>query len=374
MAQRQIKKLVSYDATTKQKAFVIQDNNKTETYFGNIEKYDTVFDKQFDANRYCLSSETYGLVHNIYNSSRILFHGLAARRHRYQYAKIDDYQHIYRAIADETLSASLNNGLCSIVKVQDTLYGIDHPGTYGHYYVNDDMYSWLAQDNGYPLPKPLKYSTLLYNKQNLDQATTPKIIDSTISGIMYNTLFEIPGNLYTDYSSGSMFATTVKCKNQLNSVYSMQHDNTYILRNTRCYEGIYGCNNQVYLKFSDIGSYTSNPNNDEDIIVNVDGENHTITHKFATKSNNVNPTTKVQQIEYIENINRGATPSNHKSSLYSLRLQAPDLEQIGTNFNNEDGAKMRENIRQEIKNIIRSLAERIAPANTQLFAVTVNSK
>ena len=38
---------------------------------------------------------------------------------------------------------------------------------------------------------------------------------------MYNTLFEIPGNIYTDYSSGSMFATTVKCKNHLNAEYSM---------------------------------------------------------------------------------------------------------------------------------------------------------
>ena len=74
------------------------------------------------------------------------------------------------------MSNYLNNGLCAIVTVEDTLYGLDHQGIYGHYYVNDEIYSWLAQDNGYQLPKPLKYSTLLYDNSELTATATPKII------------------------------------------------------------------------------------------------------------------------------------------------------------------------------------------------------
>lgn len=382
MAVRDNLVLKGYDTTTRQKAFVVQygtgTNQKTATYFGNVEKYDDVFDKSVNANRFCLSSASSVIFHNVYDSSRILFHGLAARRHRYQYTTKDDYQHIYRAVADETLSTSLSNGLCSLTKAQDTLYGIDSQSTYGHYYVNDDIYSWLAQDNGYPLPKPMKYTTLLYDKNHLSASNTPKVVDSLISGITYNTLFEIPGNLYTDYSSGSMFATTVKCKNHLNAVYSMSHSGSNILKNTRCYNGISSCNNQVYLSFQDTGSFATSTTNNVKISVDIPNEQqHVIMHRFATPTNSVASTASVEQIELIQNINRGATPSNHKSSLYSLNLTAPDLEKITTTTSKLPAIQVnqiKENIRQEVKNVIRSLAERIAPANAQLFDVKVNNK
>ena len=197
---------------------------------------------------------------------------------------------------------------------------------------------------------------------------------------MYNTLFEIPGNIYTDYSSGSMFATTVKCKNHLNAEYSMLSSESVrnsILSQTREYSGIYGCNNQLYLQYKDNGSYISpNKKQPSKYSVNYNGNEYEILEYSAQRDELSSSTTFTPQIEYIENINRGATPSNHKSTLYSLRLTAPDLEKIEPSNESEVEWKNRikENIRQEVKNVIRSLAERIAPANAQLFAVTINNK
>ena len=381
---KNLTQLVDFNATTKQKVFTVKYDytigSRTYTtgrsiFFANIEKYDNEFDPEnIQSNRFCLSSSQ-EILHNIYDSNRILFHGLAARRHRYPYSSTDDFQHIYKANKDENFNY-LNNGLCCIVKVQDSLYGLDSPKEYGHYYINDDMYSWLAQDNGYSYPKPQKYATLLYrNEEDIKDLSPIEVVKSKITGISSNTLFEIPGNMYTDYSSGSMYATTVKCKTEFNAIYSMQHDsrNNNVLTNCRRYSGIYSCNNQLYLKFSDIERYKHKSQND---ITNGD---FTYTSISVETDGIVNPTTQVEQIEFIQNINRGATPSNHKSSLYSLRLVSPDLEKIHPADGSSDEKiaevnNIRENVRQEVKNMIRSLAERVAPANTQLFSVTVNSQ
>ena len=395
--QRQLTSLVAYDATSKQKAFTVQYKEgsssnapiKTVVYVGNVEKNDNVFDPAVDANRFCLSSASFGIVHNLYDSAHVLFHGLAARRHRYLYSKTDDYQHIYRALYDHSLSTYIDNPLCCVTKVQDTLYGLDSPGIYGHCYVNDEMYSWLAQDNGYPFPKPIEYSTLLYDNRHLSAASTVKIIKSQALSVTYNTLFEVPGNIYTDYSKGSMFATTAKCKTQYNAYYSMASadtgDHGKFLANARCYTAINSCNNQLYLQFDDTRTFDSKQLQDS-LTAYVDGEEHTISMLSACEGPSCTRSSCIDQIEMIENINRGASPSNHKSSLYSLRLSAPDLEKLDVPVqaaDENDNAyqlrvqrteRIRENVRQEVKNMIRQLAERVAPANTQLFSVTVNSK
>ena len=386
--QRTLTKLVAYDATSKQKAFTVQygegSSTKTAVYFGNVEKKDDVFDITNDANRFCLSSTDYGIIHNLYDSAHVLFHGLAARRHRYLYSKTDDYQHIYRALYDNSLSTYINNPLCCIAKVQDTLYGLDSPGTFGHYYVNDEMYSWLAQDNGYPFPKPIEYTTLMYDNKQLSAASTVKIIKSQVYGVTYNTLFEVPGNVYTDYSKGSMFATTAKCKTQYDAFYSMNKEESTtranFLQHARSYSSVDSCNNQLYLKFNDTRTFNIDTSYSPDPLTAFIGDDeHTIMLSSVNAGDPCQNSVNADQIELIENINRGASPSNHKSSLYSLKLYAPDLErrhaaQQATSEQIQKNEQIKANVRQEVKNMIRQLAERVAPANTQLFSVTVNSK
>ena len=87
----------------------------------------------------------------MYDTSTCLFHGLAARRHKYPYLDAYDYQHIYKSKTDSS-GTELSNGMKSIAQAQGALYAIDGLSKYGHYYVNDEIYSWLCRDNGYAFP------------------------------------------------------------------------------------------------------------------------------------------------------------------------------------------------------------------------------
>lgn len=371
-------KLKDYLATSTQKIFQIEYQNGSSTslsvYFGNVEKHDDVFNKEMPINRGCLQTTNNELVHPLYESSTILFHGLGARRHRYPYAKKDDYQHIYHGMTttNGTVPQHTKNGLQSIAKAGDAIYGLDKPSTIGHYYVNDTMYEWLAQDNGYAFPKALPYKTYLYKddvKETIDLTVLSTMVDGVVEGIKYNTLFEVPGGLYQDYSTGSIFATTVKTKNQYDSKYDMVGDRAHLSK-VREYLGIFSNNNQVYLKYRD---KTETNSTNGAYKFSLTKTQSGISHFSATEqTSNVS---SQEQIEVLENLNRGVEPAKHKSTLYKLKLNAPFVDQltIKTPHTLADIANLKENVKQEIRNVIRSLAERVAPANAQLFNVEINN-
>lgn len=354
-----------YKSTSNGKVFGLSSSSGgLSTFFGNVEQNDNEWNPNSHINFGCISSED-GVLHNLYDSSQILFHNIAARRHKYPYLDEYDYQHIYRATSDVENKKLNNTTIKSIVQTQNTFYGIDSLGTHGHYFINDSYYEWLAQDNGYACPVPFKYNTLLYNGENVSSGNISAAISAVVHGIQYNTLYEIPGNIQQDYKSGTFIGNTVKLKNQYNYTYSMLHDGVSVLSNARDYYEICNCNDLIYLKYKDNKVYLSDKiNNKDSIPVSID-DNYSVTHISAKLGIDSESTYKLPLIEVLTHINRGASSSNHKSSLYSLTLDTQFLKAI----NNQS---IKENLRSEIKNCIRQIVEKIAPANTQLFSVTVN--
>ena len=76
---------------------------------------------------------------------------------------------------------------------------------------------------------------------------------------------------------------------------------------------------------------------------------------------------KYQHVETIRSINRFINRGNHKSNLYSIRL----------NLNLSKDPKMQDlmnTVRLDIKNSIRRISSKLAPAHTQLFKVYIDGE
>lgn len=356
MATINIQSLEYVKTTNTQKVFKVKtENGDYITYFANIEKNDNVStNRAVNKSGFTVNDEIY---HDIYDQRKILFHHFAERRHQYPYEKNADYQHVYRCITNENNNL-ISNSFINVIQTQNTLYAIDNLSTYGHYYVNDEIYNYLCRDNEYAMPYPNKINTYIYPK--VEALLSNNISDAIdiIYDIEYNTLYEIPGNTYTDYSKGSIFATTVKTKNQYNALYNMSHDNDYVLKNCRQYLEICNCNNQVYLKYTDNVNYKQSDNT-------------------TTEKSDADCYTNIQQIEVLKNINRGINIGKHKSTLYTIDIKNTKIfdDQQWISFNSDLTSKENiiANIKLEIKNTVRDIVRHLAPANTQLFAVTINN-
>lgn len=364
MAKLTAIELLDFKTSSNQKMFQVSCVSSTVTYFSNVEPDDTVFNQKSHVNKCCISSDS-GVIHNLYDSRYTLIHALAARRHRYPYCDDYDYQHIYKGMTSSD-GSYLSNSIKSIAQAQGCFYAIDSRTDIGHYYINDEMYSWLCRVNGYAFPKPTRIHTMLYDQKVLSGDLNAAL--SCIDNIKYNTLYEIPGSLKQDYSSGAIIGTAVKCKNQYDHQYTMKHIGDNLLSCAREYEKVCNCNDLVYLKYRDSISYLST-------------DSDTQNHRFASEdkpnySNSQQPQFNyvLPHIEVLKNINRGASASNHKSTLYSIDVKARFLQKFDKNASENkivSHEKISANIKREIKNCIRQLMTQLAPANTQLFAVTV---
>lgn len=348
-------------------------SNEIKTYFTNTETFDESFDPKEPTNKCCLSSMNLScVIHNLYDSSKTLVHNLTARSHKYPFEDQIDYQHIYNAVLDKD-GNSLSNQICSVVQTQDTLYALNSPSIYGHFYVGDEYGRWLASDNGYVSAIPMEIQTFLYKDLTTiisnDMSSTVKDV---IHGIKYNTLFEIPGNNIQNYIAGSLLGTTMKTKTQYSSDYSMRHnrlDREYLLSHTRQYSGIHNCNNQIYLTYTDTDDYQRSDK------VDHPDYDHDINHIFAgnpTTTTDVASPYRLPHIEYITNINRGADTSAHKTSLYSLDVQTDFLTGEKNMLSADNQQILHDNVKLELQTVIRELAQNIVPANTQLFKINIS--
>lgn len=373
MEIKDLQYLASYKATSREKAFGVAIGNATPTYmFADVEENDEVWDPTSGTNFGSIlssgSNSSYQVIHNLYDTSAILWHSIAARRHIYPYLQKFDYQHIYKGCLNREGNREPQKTI-SLVQAQNTFYALTELGTLGHTYVNDDYYSWLARDNGYAYPVPSEIKTLLY-RQNISSGDLSGAITSALYNIGYNTLIEVPGNVQQDYQSGAMYGTAVKCKNQYDHDYSMRHSGTHIgdvvLSGARDYYEVCNCNDQVYLKYRDVKAYSLSSTQDSSRFTFDSEPAPTVTHGRVRQIADTIASYKIPHIEYLTNINRGAAPANHKSSLYSLTLKTKFLK------TSDLDPKIKGNIRLEIKNCIRQIVQKIAPANTQLFSVSVS--
>ena len=349
----------------------------------------------------------------MYDLDKLWYHNQAARQHRYPYEdKQYDYQHIYKR-PNEHLSSTQSTLAC-MTRLGDTLYAIDKFGVKGHSYVNDEMYNWLLNDNGWNVPRCQQIATMLYaqgtlsnilpsNRNDLSNFYTDEQLSSNgifptsaLLGIKYNTIYEIPGSIKQDYTKGELIANTFKAKNQYNAQWTMEHDNAYVLKNARNYSEIHSCGGTLWLKYKTSQDYKSS--NDETKVY----PSYCIQKTAVAQS--PTPQAALPQVEVITRINRGVETPQHKTSLYSLSLKTTLLDKIvpvealdkKTVWLDADDKiaimtgneavksveavvqikqsaidKFKRTLKAEIENCMRKIAENIAPANSQLFNVKV---
>ena len=158
-----------------------------------------------------------------------------------------------------------------------------------------------------------------------------------LENIEYNMVFEIPGNIYNDYSSGNIAANSYKGKNAFDSAYDMSHSDKNVLEHAREYKHIGNCGNQVYLTYSDNISYADKSSS-------------------PTSSDGLYGT-DFDKVEMLGNINRFANLNGHKSNLYSIVINT-DL------FNGISGTNRQsiiDNIKTEIQHNVQKIVEKLAP-------------
>jgi len=103
------------------------------------------------------------------------------------------------------------------------------------------------------------------------------------------------------------------------------------------------------LKYRDVKAYSLSSTQDSSRFTFDSEPAPTVTHGRVRQIADTIASYKIPHIEYLTNINRGAAPANHKSSLYSLTLKTKFLK------TSDLDPKIKENIRLEIKNCIRQI-------------------
>jgi hypothetical protein len=142
-----------------------------------------------------------------------------------------------------SFSYNMRNSLSNVEKVGNTLYSCGNLSPCGHARISSDSYSFLSIDNGSYELYDISVDTITYNKPKIKeilssdptQLTSTNIALCSYIGMNYNMLYEFPGNIWNDFTSGNIAANTLRCKNHLDSCYNMSHTNTHTFSNCRKY-------------------------------------------------------------------------------------------------------------------------------------------
>ena len=349
-----VPELLYIRSTDKKKYVCLKINNNQQLFVLNQEEInDSEFDKHKKQNKTAFKCNG-ELIHNMYDSQDMFYKSAIYDKSK---SIRDGTTYDFKNVFSHNLSTSLT----SIVQVNNTLYTYEKLSQYGHVEISVDSYSYLAEKDNGSVELPNKtIETYTYDKgvisdliaysidpENNEKPEPGTEIKDVLKGIEYNTLFEIPGTIQNDYDSGNIAANSFKGKNHLNSLFDMDHDESYILKNAREYIGLGNCNNQIFLKYYDNINYSST--------------NNTIN---SSKSDQSNKST-IPQIETFAYISRYANLNGHKSNLYSLKISSQILDKNNLNIGNEILEKIKNNIKVQV----RAIVEKIQPAHTQLFNI-----
>lgn len=391
---------------------------------------DSTFDKTSYSNKTSLVLSDGTILHDMYDLDKLWYHNQAARQHMYPYEDAFSYQHVYKR--PTTCLSSLTK-LGDTLYALDGLATDGHAYASNELYkwlLNDN--GWNVPPTQ-PIATMLYYAGKLssldgiaalssqYNFSEELLSTEGIWPTSALLGVQYNTIYEIPGSIKQDYSKGELIANTFKAKNQYDETWTMQKPSTcHGLSAARQYTEIHSCGSTLWLKYKVSQSYSETT---ADII--------SACPKYSTQiqlsTDSARQTVALPNIEVVSRINRGADAVEHKSTLYSLDLRTellasrtllpdsclqkstlrckynpapgyadsflstvvpadytPTSEDIttGATFGSANAAisidqdaldKVKATLANELKNCIRKLAESIAPANCQLFSVSINS-
>jgi len=244
---KQLKSIKSFTSTSNNKAFLleIENNGSTqfEMYYANIEQATNNSDKYFNKN--CLiannNDELYSSIYclnNLYLKSALYNKTVDSNL-----PDSRNFQNIYNYRDNSLLTSIINQ-----IQVGDTIYQLNGLKSLGKNTILSDVYYWHLTNYLSTLPN-VHLSTILYDYSNVNTATSindlniDTINSNKLSKVEYNQIIEIPGHAKNDYDSGQYTANIYKTKNELNSLYSMSHNDFVTnLINARKYIAIDHCN------------------------------------------------------------------------------------------------------------------------------------
>lgn len=357
-------------------------------YLLNQDKDDDYFNWNYEDNKtgFKLSVEEQGFMHNMYSTKDMFYKSAIYDKGKSNRTGTTyDFKNIF--------SHNLEEPYKDVAHIENTLYASTALSPYGHIDISCDSYQYLAQDNGNIKLHNVEIETCLYNRDavnkvvNGDDDARISTVAKTFTGIPYNTMLEIPGNILNENDSGNMAANAFKGKNQYNSIYDMQHTHSSSnclsnnLLHTRSYTKIDNCNNQLYFKYYDnlscISASVETP-------ATTSGDSYIPAKQelSAIASNNqLYNDVKIQNIETIDYITRYVNRYGHKSSLYSIVVDTDNKlfnnESFMPNVSEDDPqAKLNrrhsmEMLKNNIKSFVKNITKKLMPVNTQLFEVVI---
>lgn len=335
---------------TSEKTKIFNINGKI--YIGN-----TTQDTTFSSENCCsIKNANNEMIHNLYNSKNVYYKSpLFKKNATDRTGDTYDYTDIF--------SHKVENEIEHATQVNNVIYMLENLQKNSSFSLDDDVYTYLAHDNGLVEPEKTEIQTILYNRDKLldkDNITFDNIDELTskvVKNVEYNTVYELPGNIQNDYNSGNIAANFFKTKNEYNSEYSMtnnKQNNSNFLINARNYVNIDSCGELVFLKYYDCVTYNYS---------REDGDIQYVS-KYDRAANIYD--FNIPHVEVINGINRYSNSIGHKSNMYSIVVKIPLLSKI-------NDANIVENIKTEVVSIVRTIVEKLAPAHTQLFNVYVKS-
>lgn len=260
-------------------------------------------------------------------------------------------------------------------------YALTQPMTMQPYRLKSTLQDHLEHDDGqlehtfelqqeqiatYLYKSPSEYGVSSYeqylsgdNNLTMAEALISVFMPSrSINGVKYNYIINIEQSgsssrtldNSTIYANGDIYGHFQLAKNMYNPLYSIEMHDKHHIENCRTYCGIQNSSNMVLLKYYDNVEYSFLGDSDDTIA--------SATYKKRLP---------YQKVEFY-NPQRMSSSSKHKSNLFSIKIFDSALDDAFI-ANKEDDTyeQIATNIKKDISNGVRALAESIAPANTQLF-------
>lgn len=195
-----------------------------------------------------------------------------------------------------------------------------------------------------------------FNETSVDMISSLYMPKYNMLDISSNYIVEIPVNSQkanNKYKDGIVNGDIIAGKTLYSSTYSENAIDKCKFLNTRLYSDINSCGGAVFLKYYD----------DVSVSLNNDFKNTTTglndVHSKVSMPNVLNH----QKVEVINSVNRFLSSSKHKANAYSIKIHNLQLDRI------QEYADIKDKIKHDIDNSIRTLLDNLTPAHTQLIDV-----
>lgn len=384
---RTINSLDFYVYGDKQVSFGITTDGVSKTYFGDVAATEG-FTENLDYSHASTYDYTNGhVVHSLYDVTKARLKTPVYSKSKSSISGLEsDFVDVY---APSLSGASI----IGMVGIEDYQYCLTTPMTKSIAYpyvslsskmIGDYTYGTTLSSSTIPtyLYEPITELCSNYNsydgyiktlfRDNIDDGLNRVFeVKNNLLAVNYNYILEFQlGKIRNIYDEGMLFCDPYVGKNHYTAEYTVSASTDtagkFVLDDCRDYCGI-GCGGgQVFLKYTDDKRYVEDSRVDTPY-TNINGKPITeVTMKQqAVHGRQFN----FQHIEVLKSMNRFSPSNQHKSNIYSL-----ELVDTGLNDNSNIAESIKEKLRQDVKNMVRDMAEQICPADTQLFEVYFSGK